>query len=169
MIRRSFTLSLSIEKIYIKGCTMGLGSGISQLVAVVKTGWQMRPGRSLYALWCLQITLWSVVEQGGDGRERHALDRTGMKVRSSKTEYRCVSEREASWKVKMQGAEVVKVEEFKHLGSTIQSNGRCIRQVKKRVQTGWSGCRWVAGGICDKKQEWKKNLQWKMEYKVQRW
>ncbi|KAF7686902.1 hypothetical protein C0J45_22503, partial [Silurus meridionalis] len=47
---------------------------------------------------------------------------------------------------------VEKVEEFRYLGSTVQSNGECVREVKKRVQTGWSGWRRViAGVICDRR------------------
>ena len=34
----------------------------------------------------------------------------------------------------MQGEEVAKVEDFKYLGSTVQSNGECGRDVNKRVQ-----------------------------------
>ncbi|KAI5086740.1 hypothetical protein C0J45_2291, partial [Silurus meridionalis] len=44
---------------------------------------------------------------------------------------------------------VKKVEEFRYLGSTVQSNGECVREVKKRVQAGWSGWRRVTGVICD--------------------
>ncbi|KAI5104471.1 hypothetical protein C0J45_6097, partial [Silurus meridionalis] len=43
---------------------------------------------------------------------------------------------------------VEKVEEFRYLGSTVQSNGECVREVKKRVQAGWSGWRRVTGVIC---------------------
>ena len=39
--------------------------------------------------------------------------------------------------VKMQ--EVAKVENIKYLGSTVQSNGECGREVKKRMQGGWNG------------------------------
>ncbi|KAI5103545.1 hypothetical protein C0J45_7126, partial [Silurus meridionalis] len=45
-----------------------------------------------------------------------------------------------------------KVEEFRYLGSTVQSNVECVREVKKRVQAGWSGWRRViAGVICDRR------------------
>ena len=49
-----------------------------------------------------------------------------MKVNRRKTEYMCVNERQdnSSGTVKMQGEEVAKVEDFKYLGSTVQSNGR---------------------------------------------
>ena len=66
---------------------------------------------------------------------RYALERRGMKVNRRKTEYMCVYERQdtGSGTVKMQGEEVTKVDDFKYLGSTIQSNGECGREVKKRV------------------------------------
>ncbi|KAI5087806.1 hypothetical protein C0J45_22295, partial [Silurus meridionalis] len=44
---------------------------------------------------------------------------------------------------------VEKVEECRYLGSTVQSNGECVREVKKRVQAGWSGWRRVTGVICE--------------------
>ncbi|KAK3560981.1 hypothetical protein QTP86_023167, partial [Hemibagrus guttatus] len=69
-------------------------------------------------------------------RWRFALERRGMKVSRSKTEYMCVNEREGSGTVRLQGEEVKKVQEFKYLGSTVQSNGECGKEVKKRVQAG---------------------------------
>ena len=53
---------------------------------------------------------------------RYALERRGMKVNRRKTEYMCVNERQVKGTVKMQGEEVAKVEDFKYLGSTVQSN-----------------------------------------------
>ncbi|MCJ8739625.1 hypothetical protein PDJAM_G00049190 [Pangasius djambal] len=67
-------------------------------------------------------------------RWRFALERRGMKVSRSKTEYMCVNEREGSGTVRLQGEEVKKVQEFKYLGSAVQSNGECGKEVKKRVQ-----------------------------------
>ncbi|KAK3559099.1 hypothetical protein QTP86_004112 [Hemibagrus guttatus] len=84
-------------------------------------------------------------------RWRFALERRGMKVSRSKTEYICVNEREGSGTVRLQGEEVKKVQEFKHLGSTVQSNGECGKEVKKRVQAGWNGWRKVSGVLCDRK------------------
>lgn len=37
----------------------------------------------------------------------------------------------------MQAAEVVKGDEFEYLGSTIQDNEQCTKEVTKRVQGGW--------------------------------
>ncbi|KAK3524528.1 hypothetical protein QTP70_029840 [Hemibagrus guttatus] len=84
-------------------------------------------------------------------RWRFALERRGMKVSRSKTEYMCVNEREGSGTVRLQGEEVKKVQEFKYLGSTVQSNGECGKKVKKRVQAGWNGWRKVSGVLCDRK------------------
>ncbi|KAK3574515.1 hypothetical protein QTP86_008562 [Hemibagrus guttatus] len=84
-------------------------------------------------------------------RWRFALERRGMKVSRSKTEYMCVNEREGSGTVRLQGEEVKKVQEFKYLGSTVQSNGECGKEVKKRVQVGWNGWRKVSGVLCDQK------------------
>ncbi|KAK3505596.1 hypothetical protein QTP70_004946 [Hemibagrus guttatus] len=85
-------------------------------------------------------------------RWRFALERRGMKVSCSKTcNKMCVNEREGSGTVRLQGEEVKKVQEFKYLGSTVQSNGECGKEVKKRVQAGWNGWRKVSGVLCDQK------------------
>ncbi|KAK3525007.1 hypothetical protein QTP86_012886 [Hemibagrus guttatus] len=84
-------------------------------------------------------------------RWRFALERRGMKVSRSKTEYMCVNEREGSGTVRLQGEEVKKVQEFKYLGSTVQSNGEYGKEVKKQVQAGWNEWRKVSGVLCDQK------------------
>ncbi|KAK3525230.1 hypothetical protein QTP86_024951 [Hemibagrus guttatus] len=70
-------------------------------------------------------------EQVEESLERFALERRGMKVSRSKTEYMCVNKREGSGTVRLQGEEVKKVQEFKYLGSTVQSNGESGKEVKK--------------------------------------
>ncbi|KAK3512409.1 hypothetical protein QTP70_009831 [Hemibagrus guttatus] len=84
-------------------------------------------------------------------RWRFAVERRGMKISRSKTEFMCVNEREGNGTVRLQGEEVKKVLEFKYLGSTVQSNGECGKEVKKRVE--WSGVerRKVSGVLCDRK------------------
>ncbi|KAK3539138.1 hypothetical protein QTP86_026965, partial [Hemibagrus guttatus] len=52
---------------------------------------------------------------------------------------------------RLQGEEVKKVQEFMYLWSTVQSNGECGKEVKKRVQAGWNGWRKVSGVLCDQK------------------
>ncbi|KAK3511889.1 hypothetical protein QTP70_027488, partial [Hemibagrus guttatus] len=74
-------------------------------------------------------------------RWRFALERRGMKVSRSKTEYMCVNEREGSGTVRLQGEEVKKVQEFKYLGSTVQSNGECGKEFCMQTDVGqrWRG------------------------------
>jgi hypothetical protein len=84
-------------------------------------------------------------------RWRFALERRGMKVSRNKTEYMCVNERVSSDSVSLQGEELKKVDDFKYLGSTVQSNGECNKEVKKRIQTGWNSWRKVSGVLCDRR------------------
>ena len=86
-------------------------------------------------------------------RWEYALERRGMEVNRRKTEYMCVNERQNTGcgTVNMQGGEVTKVDDFKYLDSTVQSNGECGREVKKRVQAGWNGWRRMSGVICDRR------------------
>ena len=75
---------------------------------------------------------------------RYALERRGMKVSRSKTEYHCANRGNDKEIVKMEDTKVPRVKEFKYLGSTMQENGNCEREVK-RIK-GW---RKVSGIICD--------------------
>ena len=84
-------------------------------------------------------------------RWRYALERRGMKVSRSKTECVCVNETGDRGTVRLHGAEVVKVDELKYLGSIVQSNGNCGSERRKRVQAEWSGWRKVAGVTCDRR------------------
>ena len=82
---------------------------------------------------------------------KYALERRGMKVNRSKTEYLCINEGNDNKTVKMEDTKVPRVKEFKYLGSTVQESGGCAREVKKRVQAGWNGWRKVSGVICDRR------------------
>ena len=83
-------------------------------------------------------------------RWRYALERRGLKVSRTKTEYMCLNGGDGE-EIMLQGVGVTKVDEFRYLGSTVQSNGDCGREVKKRVQAGWNGWRKTAGVICDRR------------------
>ena len=82
---------------------------------------------------------------------KYALERRGMKVNRSKTEYLCINEGNDNKTAKMEDTKVPRVKEFKYLGSTVQESGGCAREVKKRVQAGWNGWRKVSGVICDRR------------------
>ncbi|KAK3568204.1 hypothetical protein QTP86_000221 [Hemibagrus guttatus] len=100
----------------------------------------------------MKIELWDTFDQYKEMNDVQAIGvGFGMKISRSKTEYMCVNEREGSGPVRLQGEEVKKVQEFKYLGSTVQSNGECGKEVKKRVQAGWNGWRKVSGVLCDRK------------------
>ena len=62
-------------------------------------------------------------------RWRYDLERRGMKVSRSKTEYMCVNEKTPSGTIRQQGAEQKKVEDFKYAGSTLF---RAMGSVEKR-------------------------------------
>lgn len=57
------------------------------------------------------------------------MERRGVKVRYSNTDCMCEC-------VRLQGAGIKKVEDFKDLA--VQSNGECGKEVKKRVQASWN-------------------------------
>ena len=82
---------------------------------------------------------------------RYALERRGMKVSKSKTEYLCINGGNDKETVKMEDRKVPRVKKFNYLGSTVQESGDCEREAKKRVQAGWNGWRKVSGVICGKR------------------
>ena len=82
---------------------------------------------------------------------RYALERRGMKVSRSKTEYLCIIGGNEDKTVKMKDTKVPRVKEFKYLGSTVQESVSCEREVRKRVQAGWNRWRKVLGVICDRR------------------
>ena len=65
---------------------------------------------------------------------RYALEKRGMKVSRSKTDYLCVNGGNVKETVKMEDTKVPRVKEFKYLGSTVQESGSCEKEVKRRMQ-----------------------------------
>ena len=82
---------------------------------------------------------------------KYALERRGMKVSRSKTKYLCINGGNDDKTVMMEDTKVPRVKEFKYLGSMVQENGGCEREVKKRVQARWNGWRRVSGVICNRR------------------
>ena len=60
-------------------------------------------------------------------------------------EYMCMNEDGGF--LRFQGTEIENLDEFKYLGWTVQSNGECGREVKKRVQVVWSRWRGVRNDL----------------------
>lgn len=52
----------------------------------------------------------------------------------------CVNESETGVTVEVQGADIVKVDDFTYLRSTIQSNRQCTKEVKKKCWQGGDEC-----------------------------
>ena len=82
---------------------------------------------------------------------RNALERRGLKVSWSKTEYLRVGGVDDGEELKLQGEKVKKAKNFKYLGSTVSNDGRCEEEVRRRIQAGWMSWRKVSGVLCDRK------------------
>ena len=82
---------------------------------------------------------------------RNALERRGLKVSRSKTEYLRVGGVDDGEELKLQEEEVKKAKNFKYLGSTVSNDGRCEEEVRTRIQAGWMSWRKVSGVLCDRK------------------
>ena len=67
---------------------------------------------------------------------RNALERRGLKVSQSKTEYLRVGGVDDGEELKLQEEKVKKAKNFKYLWSTVSNDGRCEEEVR-RIQAGW--------------------------------
>ena len=68
---------------------------------------------------------------------RNALEKRGLKVSRSKTEYLRVGGVDDGEELKVQGVKVKRAKNFKYLGSTVSSDRRCEEEVRRRIQAGW--------------------------------
>ena len=81
---------------------------------------------------------------------RNALERRGLKVSRSKTEYLKAGDVDHGEELKLQGEKLKTAKNFKYLGSTVSSDGRCEEEVR-RIQAGWMSWKNVSGVLCDRK------------------
>ena len=82
---------------------------------------------------------------------RNALERRGLKVNRSKTEYLRVGGVYDGEELKLQGEKIKRAKNFKYLGSTVSSDGRYEKEMRRRIQAGWMSWRMVSGVLCDRK------------------
>ena len=82
---------------------------------------------------------------------RNALERRGLKVSRSKTKYLKAGDVDDGEELKLQGDKLKRVKNFKYLGSTVSSNGRCEEEVRRRIQAGWMSWKKESGVLCDRK------------------
>ena len=64
---------------------------------------------------------------------RNALEKRGLKVSRSKTEYLKAGDVDDGKELKLQGEKLKRAENFKYLGSTISSDGRCVERDPSRL------------------------------------
>ena len=53
--------------------------------------------------------------------------------------------------LKLQEEKVKREKNFKYLGSTVSSDGRCEEELRRRIQAGWTSWKKVSGILCDRK------------------
>ena len=80
----------------------------------------------------------------------NALEKWGMKVSRSKTEYMCCNGN-SEGELKIGEEAIPTVTEFKYLGSTVESAGGVDSEVNRRIQAGWNNWRKMSSILCDKK------------------
>ena len=81
---------------------------------------------------------------------RNALQERGLKVSRSKTEYLKVGVVDGGEELKQQREKAKRAKNFKYLGSTVSSDGRC-EEVRKRFQAEWMSWKKMLGVLCDRK------------------
>ena len=74
-----------------------------------------------------------------------------MKVSPAKMEYLCINKERDLPPIKIGDDDLPEVQDFKYLGSIIEQSGGCAKEVKKRIQAGWSSWRNATGISCDKR------------------
>ena len=69
----------------------------------------------------------------------------------SKTNYLKAGDVDDGEELKLQGEKLKRAKNFKYLGSTATSGGRCEKEVRRRIQAGWMSWKKVSGVLCDRK------------------
>ena len=64
---------------------------------------------------------------------KNALERKGLKVSRSKTEYLKPGDVDDGEELKLQGEKVKRAKNFKYLGSTVSSDERCEEEVRRII------------------------------------
>ncbi|ROT72113.1 hypothetical protein C7M84_009515 [Penaeus vannamei] len=79
---------------------------------------------------------------------RYALERRGMKISKSKTEYMCLNGT-STGSVEMLQRQLPETMAFKYLGSTLETDGGVGAEVNRRIQCGWNNWKKMSGILCD--------------------
>ena len=81
---------------------------------------------------------------------RKALERRGLKVSQSKTEYLKAGGVDDGEELKLKREKLKKAKNLKYLGSTVSSDGRC-EEVRRKIQARWMSWKKVSGVLGDMK------------------
>ena len=81
-------------------------------------------------------------------RWRNALERRGLKISRTKTEYLKAGE-DLDEEVRLPREIMENVEHFKYLETVVIADGSCAEEVAKRIQAGWKGWRRISGVLCN--------------------
>ena len=85
-------------------------------------------------------------------RWRYSLESRGLRVSREKTVYMTNGlDEDQQATIQLGNVNIRRVNEFRYLGSTLDSAGEMDKEIKHRVQAGWNNWRKVTGVICDKK------------------
>ena len=89
----------------------------------------------------------------GDDLEiwRNALERRGLKLSQSKTEYLKAGGVNDGEKLKLQEKKVKRAKNFKYLSLIVSRDGRCEEEVRRMIQAGWMSWEKMPGVLCDRK------------------
>ena len=82
---------------------------------------------------------------------RNVLEKRGLKVSRSKTEYMQAGGVDDGGELRLQGETVKKVEIFKYLRSVVSRDGSCEEEIRRRIQVGWLSWRKISDVLCDRK------------------
>ena len=83
---------------------------------------------------------------------RYALESRGLKISREKTEYMTNGiDDDLQATIRLGETNIKRVQKFKYLGSTLDSEGEMDKETKHRVQSGWNNWRKVSGVLCDKR------------------
>jgi len=86
---------------------------------------------------------------------RKRLEEAGVKVSRAKTEHLPLPGAQGSIRMKQYGleerTELPKCSSFKYLGTTLQQEGGCSKEVEVRISKAWAKWRELMGVLCDKK------------------
>jgi len=86
---------------------------------------------------------------------RENIEAAGLKISRKKTEHLPAVGNQENIGMKKYGSQVMeslpKCSKFKYLGTTIQQEGGCRREVELRISKAWTKWRELSGVLCDKK------------------